>query len=78
MSDRITIHNDMTVADMIGKLQELPPDQPILTQAIAPDGAAYNVPAVLHEIPFSDAGGGLRYLGLQMRCESADRKDGAE
>jgi hypothetical protein len=66
---RIVIDDLKTVGDLIEQLKQFHPRQQIMTQVIAPDGSAWNVPAVIFNVPQSNCGGGLKYVGLQMRCE---------
>lgn len=72
--DGIVIHDSMTVGDLIEQLKQYDSRQRFLVQAILPDGTAWNAPAKVFEVPSSNCGDGLRYLGLQIRCESSGQQ----
>lgn len=65
----ITIGDDTTVEALIDQLRQLDPRQRFLVQAILPDGTAWSSPARIFEVPHSNCGDGLSYLGLQIRCD---------
>lgn len=71
--DGIVIHDSMSVGDLIAQLQRYDSRQRFLVQAILPDGTAWNAPAKVFEIPGSNCVDGLKYLGLQIRCELSSR-----
>ena len=66
---RIVIHDLTTVGDLIEQLKKFDPRQKFMTQVIVPDGSGWNVPAAIFNVPQSNCGGGLKYVGLQMRCD---------
>ncbi len=74
MSDQqICIHDQTTVGDLIQALHRFDPRQHFMTQAILPDGSAFNAPATIFEILGSNCGDDLKYLGLQIRCDQPEK-----
>ncbi len=64
----VVIHPYLTVAELIEHLRKFDPQQRFLSQAILPDGTAWNAPAKIGEVPQSNCGNGLPYLYIQVRC----------
>lgn len=57
-----------TVGELIAFLEQFDPRQHFLTQAIMPDESAYLAPVYIFEVPKSECGHGLKYLGIQTDC----------
>lgn len=69
--ESVVIHDFVSVGALIEHLRRYDPRQRFLVQAILPDGTAWNAPAKVFEVPASNCGDGLKYLGLQIRCDSS-------
>ena len=70
LNERLVIRTGTTVADVVEWLQRKDPAQKFMPQAIAPEGEAWNVPAMIFSVPQSNCGNNLPYLGVQMRCKA--------
>jgi len=65
----LTIHDGTTIVDIVRVLTSMDTRHKFLCQVILPDGTVCNRPAEIFIVPNSDCGGGVPYLGLQIRCE---------
>ena len=68
MAGKLLIHDQRTVGEVIAYLRQFDERQAFLSQAILPDGEAWNTPAVMFVVDGSNCGNGLPYLGIQQRC----------
>lgn len=65
----------MTIKDLIELLlNNFEPEQKLLSQAILPDGKAWNMPAIIFDVPSSSDINGLKYVCLQMNCPEFEKE----